>query len=367
MLIVFFLLIVGVNAFLAARGKTFPFVIFLTNVFIWFLITCSRDEIDLPSCLIGYDKSFLLNNVGLQYGFYGLMDAFRSLGFSFFEFREILVGIGLLFIFLLTRKLAANPHLVYTSYLLYLIFLDYIQLRNFIACCVFCLALVILLQQRQHWRILFVLFILLASSFHSSFIVYLMFLVIPSNEWNKSKIVKSIAIFAVIFSVFAVFSRNSISFVSDVISFVDVERSARYADKATNFGGLYFIVLQVATSVLMLVFVKGYEYNVNGRFIVNENGELIDVQKTLRLIFYIDLLAIALCPMVIFSITFYRLLRNLYLINVIGFSLYNKKNQSVWMFVFLLFYIVMWSGIEFSGGNFERLVLPLFYTNIYFN
>lgn len=367
MLIVFFLLIVGVNAFLAARGKTFPFVIFLTNVFIWFLITCSRDEIDLPSYLIGYDKSFLLNNVGLQYGFYGLMDAFRGLGFSFFEFREILVGIGLLFIFLLTRKLAANPHLVYTSYSLYLIFLDYIQLRNFIACSVFYLALVVLLLQRQHWRILFVIFILVASSFHSSFIVYLMFLVIPSNEWNKSKIVKSIAIFAVIFSVFAVFSRNSISFVSDVISFVDVERSARYADKATNFGGLYFIVLQVATSVLMFIFVKGYEYDANGRFIMNEKGELIDVQKTLRLIFYIDLLAIALCPMVVFSITFYRLLRNLYLINVIGFSLYSKKNKPVWMFVFLLLYIAMWSGIEFCGGNFQRLVLPLFSTNVYFN
>lgn len=366
MLVAFFLIIVGVNFVLAAREKVFPFILFLTNIFIWLLITGARDEIDLPSYLVTYDRPFSFEIAGFQVAFYSLIDFFRNLSFSFYEFREIFVCCGLVFLYRFISKLTINPHMVYFSYLLYLIFLDYIQFRNFLACSIFYLALVVLILHDNHWKKKYALFVVIASLFHSSFLVYLLLLLIPSDKWNESKVMRCVASFSVVFSIFALFSRNSISFITDLVYLVDVERSARYADKATNFGGLYFITLQVLSCALMYFFVRNCDNGLINRCIVVGN-RLIDVKKSLRIIFYVDLLSLAFCPLVIFSITYYRLLRNLYLLNVIGFSLYGKKNRSALTYIFLLAYIYMWIHIDFRGVNFQRLVFPLFFSNLYFN
>lgn len=365
MLIALFIIILGVNLFLAFWEKTFKCVILLTNFLIFVLLTGSRDEIDLKSYLIIYDMPDIVEN-GFQILFYGLMKNFHHLGFSFFEFRGLIFGISLFCIYVFFRKISLNMHLMYSFYMLYLLFLDYIQFRNCFGASLFYVALLFLVLQKKNWKIWFSVFVVLASLVHSSFWAYLIFLLIPSERWENAKMIKTIALLAFSFSIFVVFFRNALSFTTDVISIVDGEKSLRYAERSTNFGGLYFIFLHLFSSFIIGLMSWKYDDFHGGHYALKVDGELINVKRSLRMIFYVDLLAFALCPFIVYSITFYRLLRNLYLLNIAGFSIYGLKNRSVCMTFLLVFYSILWIFIEFGGDNFRRLVLPLFETNVYF-
>lgn len=365
MLVAFFTLVLGMNLFLAVREKVFNFLIVLTNFLLFFAISGSRDDLDLKSYLIIYDL-FDKIDVGYQFLFYGVTKFFHILGFSFFEYRGIIVSVCLLCMYIFFRKLSLNIHLMYSFYMLYLCFLDYIQFRNYFGASLFYIALIFLVLQKRHWKIWFSVFIVLAAMIHSSFWVYLIFLMIPSEKWGNARMVKTIALMAFVFSIVAVFFRNTLSFTADVISIVDSEKTMRYAELTTNFGGLYYIFLHLFSTFSMGMLARQYNNPLENEYALSVDGNLINVRRIVCTIFYIDLLSFAFCPLVVFSITFYRLLRNLYLLNVIGFSIYGLKNRPIWVFSLLLIYLFLWIFVEFSGGNFNRLVMPLFETNVYF-
>jgi hypothetical protein len=364
MLIVLFTIILGINLFLSIREKTFNLVILLTNFLLFLLISGSRDDLDLKSYLIIFDMSDNVDG-GYQFLFYSLTKLFHYLNFSFYEFRGIIVAICLFCMYTFFKKISLNIHLMYSFYMLYLLFLDYIQFRNFFGAGLFYIALVILVLQKKHWRLWFSICVICSALIHSSFWAYLIFLLIPSKKWENAKMIKTVALTAFIFSIVSVFFRNSLFFASDIISIIDAEKSIRYAELSTNFGGLYFIFLHLFSTCTIGLFAWQYDKNAETKYVFSVGGELINIKKNIRIIFYVDLLSFALCPLVVFSITFYRLLRNLYLLNIVGFSIYGLKNKPIWGFFLLICYLFLWAYVELSGVNFNRLVMPLFETNIY--
>lgn len=364
MLIVLFLTILGINLFLSVREKKVDFVIVVTNVLIFFLISQSRDNVDLLSYLISFDNPYIVEG-NPQILFYGMMRLFKQLGYTFFEFREVIVAICLLLMYVFFRKLSLNIHLMYSSYMSFLIFFDYIQFRNFFAATIFYIVLCFVVEGRGKWKIWFAIFVILITLIHSSFWAYLIFLLIPSTEWQKSKMIKVIALSTLIYSIIAVFFRNLIFFTTDIISSVDYDKSQQYAKVSTNLGGLYYIFLHAFLTCTIGYLVQQYKKIPLLVNTLNTNSCFIDKRKSLQMIFYIDLLAFALCPLVVFSITFHRLLRNLFLINIVAFSIVGFKNRPVWVFVLYLLYLLLWMFIGLSGENFQRLVIPLFETNTF--
>ena len=332
--------------------------------FLWFLITGSRSDYDLSYYIQGYDNIMKID-ADSQILFYYLRKIFYLWNFSFFEFRSFFAAVSLFFMYLFFRKTSLNIHLAYASYMLYLIFLDYIQFRNLLASGVFYIALSILLSQGKNWKIWYTLVIVLAATIHSSFWAYLIFLLIPSIEWKNSKMIKTIALMTLFFSIISVFFRNFLSGAVDIVSIIDSEKSIRYADLSTNFGGLYFILLHLysASAVGFLLWQTKLKKN---ELYVNGYNNLINIRKTLQIIFYVDLLAFAFCPLVVFSITFYRLLRNLYLLNIVGLSLFGISGKPSWVFFLIVIYILLWICVELTGANFNNLVMLLFNSYVFF-
>lgn len=363
MLIFIFVAFLSLNFLLAFREKTVDFVSVATMLFLWFVITGSRSSFDLFYYIQGYDNIMKLD-VDIQITFYYLRKIFHCLNFSFFEFRSFVVAVSLFFMYFFFRKTSLNIHLTCASYMLYLIFLDYIQFRNFFAASIFYVALTILLYQGKNWKIWYTLFIILASTIHSSFWIYLIFLLTPSIEWNNAKIVKTIAVTTLFFSIVSVFSRNFLSGTADLVSIIDGEKSVRYANSSTNYGGLYYIFLHMFSTISIGLLLQQSKKN-GTNFFINGYNNLIDSRKYLQLIFYVNLLAFTFCPLIVFSITFYRLLRNLYLLNIIGFSLFCIKNKPLWFYFLLILYIFLWVGVELTGARFNHLVMPLFESNVY--
>lgn len=365
MLLSIYIIILCLNFFLAIKEKSFNFIILITNIYIFLLLFGARDRLDLKSYLIVYDL-FKGNISNPQILFYGLIRFFNYLNYSFFGFRGVFIVLCLLFIYIFAKKISLNIHLVYASYMSYLIFLDYIQLRNFIASSIFYIALIFLIRQEKKWRIWYAFFITIAALIHSSFWIYFILLFIPTKEGNYTKIVKTITIFALLFSIMAVFFRNYLSFISEAVSIVDSSKGSSYAARATNFGGLYFISLHIFITFSIGQLLKNFDNFQYFQILSNYNVNISKIKQSLKMIFLVDLFAFTLCPFVVFSITFYRLLRNLYLMNIIGFSLYGLKNRPIWVFILFTSYIALWAFVEFNGINLERLILPLFETNVLF-
>lgn len=360
-LIAFFILL---NTFVALNKKRSKPLIVVTALFIVLLFVGSRDVLDLPMYHEFYNHGFDKFGSGGQYLFQGFTIWCHNIGLSFDIYRLIIsvVGVSLYVIFI--NRHSPLPNMAIAAYMCYLMFMDDVQIRNFIACAVFCMALSSLLLHQKNWRLTFFIWILVAATIHTAFWVYLIFLFIPNNT-NKDKIITIIGIAALAFSIFVLFFRDYLYNVAMFFAFLDEEKTDRYAVESNNFGSALFIIIQffAITSVFFLkkYFVKGE------MFVFNKQR----VDQTLQIIYLVNVLSMVLVPAAIFSITFYRLVRNIFLLNAVAYSVgfyYSKKPYRILSLLMLVFYTGMYCYYDLDMDvNIEGVLEPFFNKNIFFS
>lgn len=365
MLLITYFVLLGLNLFFAIREKRSAFVVVVTLFFAWFLITGSRSIYDLDFYIKSYENINRTSVDGLQVTFFLLKKLFYSFKFTFFEFRGYVVLFALILMHFFFKKTTSNVHILYVAYMVYLIFLDYIQLKNFLACSVLCVAFIVFLQHKNYWRFFYFCLIFFAGTIHSSFFIYLLFLLIPANLSFNARVIKIFAIGALVFTFFSVFYRENLHFITDILFLIDDEKSVKYAETTTTYGALYFVGLQIYATVVMLFMSSQYKQLQYPQYTLSCKNEILDVRKSLKLICLVNLVSFAFCPFIVFNINFYRLLRNLYLLNIVGFSLFGIKNRPFWVLILLLGYVFLWVYIDLLGHDFQNLVTPLFKTNVY--
>ena len=292
------------------------------------------------------------------------MKFFSMNGYSFYTYRFIISLISLITLLVFIYKLDANYNVVISMYLVTQFFLDGIQLRNFFALPFFLVAIYFLLMQKRRWRLWYILFVVFSGLIHISYFTYLVFLLLPSLKKNHFKVLKIHVLIGIIFCIVLLFERKNIFILLNLLYRFDPSRAASYSINATNYGPLIIIALH-----FMNIFVSYILYReMNKIDAINNETRLSGRYKKnmyiIKGIFVLNILGLYLVPFSFIQLTFYRLVRNLLIINFSGFGILSNYYRKNWKLICLsVFYIGVWILAEFFILNEFNVLVEPFFTN----
>lgn len=364
--LVYFFALVS-NYWMSRKKQNSIFILISTAIIMLLLWVGNTEGPDIANYEMTYSRvSFVLKEKGsYQFIYYSVMWLLNSLGMTFYEYRFIITLVGLIILFICIRKFNTNIHLVIFMYLLTEFFLDGIQIRNFLAMSFLIIGIVILVERKKFWRLWYTFIIIVASLIHISFFVYLIFLFIPSSNYNKGKLIKVHGIVGLLLTLFILsFGRQLLDVLISLLIYVDARKVESYTQVSSNFGAIIPITLQ-----LLGIFVSRHVYRNLSRLKQNKpNDKKIEKDcNVTKTFFWINLLSCYLIPFSIIEITFYRLIRNIVLINFITLGIgkkYFKESNNILLIIII--YIIAWITTEFFILNdLEKIVLPFFTSNRY--
>ena len=368
MALLFYSITILINIFAGVRyGKrTNPLILFLSFIIIFLLMSGYRNTSGYTNDLLYFEIEYnnIINGLGSSYefGYILLMKIGSIFTQDFYTFRSIIIGILLLFLFKTIRKWAPSPHYVIALFCSYLVILSAIQFRYFIALVIFLIGLNILLFSNYRFKkMIFSYFILIASTIHLSFLLYFVFLLISkiSRGSNKEKIIASLT-FVFCFIIFL--NNNQIPGLSQVLGLIDNYKAQVYLNQTTNYGFIYPFILHLSSILLSFWALK--------LTIKSQDNEAIPLVKN---VYKINLLVVLFFPFFMLQLTFYRLARNILLVNYLIFSqiIISKKIHYTkrYLFAFLVWNsVVLWVFIDLIITTpFDGLLAPFFTENIYLN
>lgn len=145
-------------------------------------------------------------------------------------------------------------------------------------------------------------------------------------------------------------------------SFIDEEKTEHYLLETTRFGGALFAIIQVFVIMCILYLKRNIFSKCSIAALVNDKTYLI-----LQISLLINILSLVLVPAAIFSITFYRLLRNLFFVNAIVFTIgYYRMKFRLLAFLMLFIYTSLFYYFDLTGEIYIlEILVPFFNNNIY--
>jgi hypothetical protein len=311
-------------------------------------------EIDYNNVINGMKSNY-------EIGYVFLMKIGGIFTDNFYFFRSSVIGLFLFLLFYTIKKWAPSPHYVISLFCVYLIILSAEQLRYFLAFVIFSIGLSVLVYSKSNRKKLYFNFLLLiASSIHFSFIIYVVFNIKKISLNSKKE--KLIATFVGMFCILIFLNNNKIPGLSLLLNYVDNYKIRVYMSQTTNLGFLYPFLLQLTSIILTL-----WAYKLSIRS--NQTKTL----ATSEHVYKINLLAVIFFPLFMLQLTFYRLARNILIINYFVFSdirsskniNYRKRKLfSIAVFTSIIIWFVVDLLITTPASN---LLIPFFEENIYFN
>lgn len=299
-----------------------------------------------------------------EIGFYYLVLLCRNLELGYVGMRAVIYIIGIGFLYWGLKRLCLNKHLFFVFYWLFLFFIDDIQLRNYISLCIMVLAFSFLINDKCKRPILyFVFFVAIATTFHTSSVFYLMFLMI---KFPYRKLWLKLLVLSIFFvELIIVFNGRRVPMIGTLVSLflnVDNQRVSQYFTSTTN-GALpvvILIVINILLSYLVYMFTNRYE---------NEGCRALS-----KNVYYISIIQLIWLPMLWLNVEFYRFPRNALALVYIALSNYitlTKGKLTKKKALILLCYAVnlgLWLWIAFSRiSDWNSIFIPIFYENGLFN
>lgn len=320
-------------------------ILLLLAVFL--MITSNRTGVDIINYLNWYIRDEVV--VGREVLYTLLRNAAHASGMDFFVFRAIVTFFSGLLPVIILRKEKINIAFFLAIYMPSLLFLDSMQFRNQVAVSIVIFGTYFLMKEDDiKHKLLFLAFIALAMQFHTSVIMFLVFLPVCSKHkkiWDKVFLALGILLLIAAFV-----NNRTVPFINILYSrFLASgdERNYLYGSGHNIF--LYPMIVHMMTSLLLDQAIKwaerdgwetsSYEYHY-AQFVCSANR-----------IFFVFV------PFVLMNTTFYRFLRNIFVFNIIavGMVYKNSKNETnkIAMFLSLLLISVLW--IVFAVGFYSTV------------
>ncbi|WP_255420128.1 EpsG family protein [Petrotoga sp. 9PW.55.5.1] len=246
-------------------------------------------------------------------------------------------------------------------YMLYPMIMDSEQLRNFIAFIIIFVSLDLLKSKKLVHRILLFALILFSGTFHIAFLFYIPLIFI---NIHKNRIVIFLVLVSIITFFIAIMNNNTIPFIGLLTNMVSNDEIVFYLNLKTNLGYLLPVTLHLI-NLFMIIWSKN----------ILSSSEFKDTKyyRLTDIILYINFIGIIYFPTLLLSLTFYRLLRNIFIINLIVYSntIYVfRKNILKYLiylfFVFLNMFLWFYFDLIFTTKP-ERVLIPFFTQNYFFN
>lgn len=296
--------------------------------FLWILFWGNYQNPDYNNYLrnynwIAFSGDTIFNSIGSEFGFRFLMKIVSYCKVNYTVFVVIISFIGFLLIYSTVIKFTRNTNYVFVFYFFTPFFLDVVQVRNFLAMSIMIFSIRYLFIEQKKGKIMYILAILLATTIHYSSILYLPMIFI--SKTNKKKMIKLIVAVSVLGSIIILLGNNFWPVIGDSIcKILNIEKANIWFENRTRFGYLLFFGMQ-AMSFLMIRIARK---NVNRNLKDGDDSQISTTTVTyeqngykfIELLYWINIFAFAFFPLYILDSTFTRLMRNLLLLNYIGFS-----------------------------------------------
>jgi hypothetical protein len=384
MSIIFYLFVIGLNLVFAFRKEHSKKVAILSLILILLLMGGAGPNYSGNPDYANYKRNY--ENVGsnnktvfddIFIGFNILMKIGNLFNISFVYFRFIIISLCLILIYhFIIKKYAYNYNYIILFYMLYPMIIDSEQLKNLIAFTFLFIGISFLIKNTFKNKIYFTIFLFLASSIHLAFILYLPLILINSSY--KNKFIRFIFFLFIFITLLIIVNNNQIPFINYLLEYIDNNRLQVYLLSKTNYGFLIPFSLNIINIILVFL---------SRKIIVNNNKQIrkysnnsnitykkqYDIKRDylfVDFVFWINIISIVFFPLYIKSITFYRLSRNLIILNINSFSIAsirlrkNSINKLIFnLFVFLNIFIWFYSDLIVTT-SINSVLIPFFLRNI---
>lgn len=305
-----------------------------------------------------YNRSFKATEIG----FYALVYICRVFNLGLFGLRGLTFIISIIFVNATLKKTCKNRHLYLVLYMVFIFFINDIQLRNFISMSLMMYACTFLFKKKKNlWK--YCLFVAIATIFHTSAIFYFLFLLFELKE--RKSLLKIILCLSFFLEIVIYLNGKRIPFINIFLNYILSEGSDRliqYFSSSTN-GSLNVVLLIFANIAL-----SNYAYN-----IVQRKSTDIDVVEFSRLSYYCSLMQVILFPLLFLNVEFYRYPRNVlglvYISVCNAFVCIGHRTTGRKLMLLMLFTLnsILWIYIAYYLiSDWSYVFEPIFYKNILF-
>lgn len=291
------------------------------------------------------------------------------LNFDYIQFRIVLFFILLVILNKALKNITSKRvFFFYLFYSMYFIFIDTVQVRNFIAFSLVLYGLSFLIKKVDNKSIFkYVLYVMIASTIHISSLLYLVFLVLVLK--NRKKIAAIIVSLSLIGCLFVFFEFININIVKNIISYISggADRSSNYGESSVKLGFLIAFGLHIFSIFFMYLTVNNISKERKAHAINGSNDSFIIAKEHVaKTVSFINIIGIVYFPLYMFNLEFIRIARNIFMLNLIVYSLmffkyrYINYQRSI-IFSFTVILTILWFYYNFIYTELaSEIITPFF-------
>lgn len=276
-----------------------------------------------------------VNSVEIGYAF--LQNIFKFLNCDFYLFRAFVIITSFILFYYGLNNIGFNTQIAFSLYLFFPLEYDVIQLRNFLSFSIVLFGLHYIFYETNYGKLKYIIFVLIASSIHLMSIIYII-LVFANSDIFKQKWKRQLLLLVFFITLFGsiIFKNNNYIqlLLSNIFQFVNSSKASVYLKNKVGLGYVYFWLMQLFLLVSSYFLKKGYE---------KTNELKIKEIKTATQLFWINILISCTLPLCILNVNFYRIFRNLLIVNYCQIGLFsgltNNKFKTIGLFIFIIGYL----------------------------
>ncbi len=318
------------------------------------LMAFNSDNPDYANYLSRYNRQ---DFGGMEGGFGVINRLFYKLGFSFIQFRAFVYIIGSAAIFYSINKITLNLRFVVVAYLLVIMSMDAIQLRNYIASVIIIFAMPYLLRRNIKSDIIFAIFCLASMTIHVSSIYYFLLLICRHvRKPRKYFYFMTMMCFGLIVMTYAGVTGRIIN------RFLRDGRTYTYTQSRAAWGIMVYFAVFIVTAVLI-------KYSFREKMFKHGEFELFeDLRDSDLFILNLFITLIPVLGLMCMNAIFVRLIRSMFvfMFAFLGNTFMINKKLSVTktkiIFWAWMFFVIIW----FYGGAFKETYLYILTNNFLF-
>lgn len=302
----------------------------------------------------------------IRTGNFGLMDRFEIgfsllmllgniMGLNYQQFIMVVAAIGLLLIGVSLQDYCKYPTIALILYTLYPLLFDIVQIRNFLAGAVIFFALRYLKKFDRKNVILYLLFLLLACSFHITSVFYILYMAAYFKDYKKVLKIVGISFLIMLF--------GYVAFHTIILKIVGLFGDIGYIEAGSSIKKVLGYGL---FSILAIVMMYVYHFD---RYKINRNNNGY-IDKVIPILLFC-------CLAISITSQAYRFFRNMSLIVYIvflnnGVQIYKRKMKINYICMLNSFFAFLFSAFFFMrqispwSPMYERLTKTILESNLFF-
>lgn len=356
MLIIFSVLLIHIGL-IKRQSKILFYIIW---ILLLLLFGGSTENADRIAYMNNYEQStFGAFDAPFEYGFQLLCQIGSFLGLSYDQFLFVIALIGLALIASTIKLYAGNSSYTLSLYSIYPFVLDTVQIRNFAAMSIIIYGSRYILSHKKEY-IKYIISILLASSVHVSALFYFSGLIVAFKNTKK------------LFTIVVVAAISSIFLIPIILPYLTVitsiEKIEAYTLTETSMFTKVGIIAYFAYFISLLLIARNILNRVQREDNAPSQSKFVQIDP--EAVLKINIICIPILYLMIDNLNFFRVCRNIMVINYILFALcLSKMKRSI------MYYVFFWCILILAVASFiifivvapvTNIVDPLFENNAFF-